>query len=348
MKNFWKGFLSAVIVLPLFFAKAASATDTSLICKDAEIFTKVITQVCWTCFTEGFSLMGMGKKPEGASNSNPVCLCRDDLGVPYPGSKLSYYAPMRLIETIKLPYCSPILAGITLQDDITAMGMSDAKESSAFWHSHYFAFPLMEMLEVLYVNCHQDGYVDLDLMFLSEIDPAWNNDIYALLLAPESIVFANPLGQIWCASDCSLASVDKTPADTFGCAGCDGNLYPFSGRISGQADNVAQSSLIAQRMIASLHRKGISRKTIGEEALCRPSYAPFTPRSQYKFSMVYPRAEAEAEGAGDSCCHPMGQTTFTWSVAAGGRMRPGMEDAVYMLWQFKECCLSLMGGSADK
>lgn len=284
--------------------------------------------------------MGIGNKPDGASSNSLACACVDSLGVPFGGTKLSYFAPLRIIETVHEPYCSPTLGGISLQEDYTAMGYS--KDDRSFWNVHYFAFPLMEMLEILYVNCHQDGYIDLDLMYLTEVDPTWNNDILALLLSPEAIVFANPLAQVWCATDCSLVTANQAPERSFGCAGCDGSLYPFTGNVIGQNDEVAQSSLVAQRQISSLHRKGLAKKTMGDDSVCQASYAPFTPRSQYKFSMIYPRAEADEE-AGGSCCHPMGQSTSVWCLPAGGRMRPGREDAVYLLWQFKECCLNLLG-----
>ncbi|WP_076414950.1 TraU family protein [Shewanella sp. UCD-KL12] len=333
-----------VLIASIMACGSANASNTSNLCKDAEIWTKILDQICWSCFTEGLSLMGIGKKPEGASGNNPVCACNDNLGVPYVGTKLSYFAPLRLIETVRTPWCSPTLGGITLQDDYTGIGFSSG--SSSFWQTHYFAFPLMEMLEILYIDCHQDGYIDLDLMFLSEVDPTWSNDILALLLSPEAILFATPLATPWCASDCALISADKAPESTFGCAGCDGHLYPFTGRVAGQTDTVAQTSLVAQRMVSSLHRKGLSKKTMGEEAVCKSTYAPFTPRSQYKFSMIFPRAEAdETKNDVSGCCHPMGQSTNLWCLPVGGRMRPGMEDAVYMLWQYKECCLSLSGGS---
>lgn len=325
---------------------AAPTSSKNNLCQDAEIWTKILDQICWSCFTEGLSLMGVGKKPEGASSNNPVCACNDKLGVPYAGTKLAYSAPLRLIETVRMPWCSPALGGISLQDDLSGFGFSN--KSKAFWQSHYFAFPLMEMLEILYVECHQDGYVDFDLMFLSEVDPTWSNDILALLLSPEAILFATPLATPWCASDCALVSADKAPESTFGCAGCDGHLYPFTGNVIGQADTVAQTSLIAQRMVSSLHRKGLSRKTMGEDAICEASYAPFTPRSQYKFSMVYPKPEAdENKNSVSGCCHPMGQSTNLWCLPVGGRMPPGKEDAVYLLWQYKECCLTLSVGGDE-
>ncbi|AYV11549.1 TraU family protein [Shewanella algae] len=338
-----KKFIPAVLMVYALASShlAMAADSTSNICKSADIWTKIIDQVCWSCFTEGFSLVGIGNKPEGASGNNPLCTCTDNLGVPFAGTKLSYFAPLRLIETVKLPWCSPSLGGITLQDDYAGMGKVTKKNREGFWHTHYFAFPLMEMLEVMYIDCHQDGYVDLDLMYITEVDPTWNNDILALMLSPEAILFATPLAQPWCASDCSLVSADKAPESTFGCAGCDGHLYPFTGRVRGQSDTVAQTSLVAQRMISSLHRKGLSKKTMGEDSVCKSQYAAFTPRSQYKFSMIYPMAEADDTNPNQGCCHPLGQSTNLWCLPVGGRMRPGQEDAVYMLWQYKECCLTL-------
>lgn len=43
-------------------------------------------------------------------------------------------------------------------------------------HYHYYAFPLHIMLNLaIKKNCNADEYMDLDLMYCSEIDPTWNN-----------------------------------------------------------------------------------------------------------------------------------------------------------------------------
>jgi conjugal transfer pilus assembly protein TraU len=110
--------------------------------------------------------------------------------------------------------------------------------------------------------------------------------------------------------------------------------------------------------------------------MCEPSYFPTIPRSQYKFSMIYPVPEAgsadtlswatsQNEGdqsidfkeglAGTSgldsdafkdCCHPMGMSTARWCTPYGGRTRPGKDNAyLYMIWNYRDCCVR--GGNAQ-
>lgn len=44
-------------------------------------------------------------------------------------------------------------------------------------HYHYYAFPLLIMLDLfIKQTCNADGYMDLDIMYMSELDPTWNND----------------------------------------------------------------------------------------------------------------------------------------------------------------------------
>ena len=54
----------------------------------------------------------------------------------------------------------------------------------AFYHYHYYAFPLLVMLDLFMDgNCNADGYMDFDLMYLSELDPTWLNDELVFLLS---------------------------------------------------------------------------------------------------------------------------------------------------------------------
>jgi conjugal transfer pilus assembly protein TraU len=135
--------------------------------------------------------------------------------------------------------------------------------------------------------------------------------------------------------------------------------------------------LITQRVLAGLHRKGLARRTIGSTAMCKPEYFPTIPRSQYKFSMMYPvpqaasnlassttsRASDEsstAEGfreklaggdvvsdAFNQCCHPMGMSTSRWCTPYGGRERAGKDAYLYMIWNYRDCCVRGAGSSGE-
>lgn len=56
------------------------------------------------------------------------------------------------------------------------MGDMDGGDGS-FMHYHYYAFPLLVMLDLfIKQTCNADGYMDLDIMYMSELDPTRNND----------------------------------------------------------------------------------------------------------------------------------------------------------------------------
>lgn len=366
-------------------ALAASASTTNPACPDANVFSKVFTQICWDCILDSVNLFGIGKKPNGANNSKLACSCMDALGVPEFGTPAGFWSPTKVNEVVTTPWCSPALGGIKLQDSLTGMGVNPVGKpiadasSKAFYQYHYFSYPIMTMLGMMLLPDCTDGYVDMDLLYISEIDPLWNNDMLSLILSPESIIFANPAAKAWCAADCVSSTVDEQSEDTYGCAGCDGSLYPLTGTIFPQPDPVAGSSLITQRVLALLHRKGLAHKTIGDAAMCKPEFYPTIPRSQYKFSMLYPVPEASSkpdkgiqspfigdqgsaedqkqnDSANDAgsvgektdafgdCCHPMGMSTARWCIPAGGRTRPGKDMAyVYLIWNYRNCCIRSYG-----
>lgn len=373
--------MMTIVFMPLQSRAETEGATLNPACPDANVFSKVFTQICWDCFLDSLNLFGVGKKPQGSSNSLLMCTCMDDLGVPEFGTPAGFWSPQKVNEVVTTPWCSPALGGIKLQSSLTGMGFNKGgsqsvdKSGGAFYQYHYFSYPIMAMLGMMLLPDCSDGYVDMDLLYISEVDPLWNNDMLSLLLNPEAIIFANPAAKAWCAADCVASTADEQTEDTYGCAGCDGSLYPLTGNIYPQPDAVAGSSLITQRALALLHRKGLAQKTIGDAAMCETEFYPTIPRSQYKFSMLYPVPEASSSAtkglaapfigdptssadqqanapendAGTSgetaqpfsdCCHPMGMSTARWCTPVGGRTRPGKDIAfVYLVWNYRDCCI---------
>jgi conjugal transfer pilus assembly protein TraU len=378
-------FISLLLVVACVSSRPAHA-DLSKVnpsCPNASVFSNVMNQICWDCFLDSLKIFGIGKKPNGTSSAlnAPGCMCMDALGVPEFGTPMGFWSPQKLNEVVTTPWCSPALGGVKMQESFIGMGTNGGNRvgleatPTAFYQYHFFSYPIMAMIGMMLLPDCTSGYVDFDLMYLSEIDPMWNNDLLTLLLNPEAIIFSTPAAFGWCAADCITTTADNQKEDFFGCAGCDGHLYPFTGNINPQPDPVAGSSLITQRVLASLHRKGLSTKTIGDEAMCKPEYSPTIPRSQYRFSMMYPVPEStsgasksisvpfigdpsnpEDQKANDSkdfagkagsdtevfsdCCHPMGMSTARWCTPVGGRTRPGKDTAyLYLIWQYRNCCV---------
>lgn len=340
-------------------------------CPNANVFTNVFTQTCWSCFLNDLNFFGIGRKPDGAAGSAPVCSCLDEAGVPEVGFPMGFWSPVKVKEVVTQPYCMPGLGGVKLMNTITGLGGSYSHDGKGgnlreFYHVHTYAFPLMQIIEMMVVPNCSTGYYDFDLLAISEINPLYNNDLLSLIMSPDAIMFANPIAKMWCAEDCVSTTMNDQKETAYGCAGCDGSLYPLTGNIYQNGDIVASSSLIVQRSLALSHRAGVERRTIGNAARCEPKYAFHIPRSQYKISMMYPVPQASESGGviseGESlydddanfsealagsgepieplteCCQPMGMSTLRWCTPVGGRTGTG-NTFLYMLWQYRDCCV---------
>ena len=85
--------------------------------------------------------------------AEPLCLCTDNLGVPHGGVTYGMWEPARLIEIVRAPGCSPVLAGARIEatGDLqrgSRGGMLYDSGDRAFYHYHLWAFPLLAMLEL--------------------------------------------------------------------------------------------------------------------------------------------------------------------------------------------------------
>jgi conjugal transfer pilus assembly protein TraU len=206
----------------------------------------------------------------------------------------------------------------------------DDGTDGAFYNYHWYAFPLLILLDLFWDDrCNPDGYSDFDLLYLSELDPTWNNDELAFFTNPEAAWLANPVALSACLADAASATAG-TPIDAlFWCAGSWGNLYPFAGRGPTLGSRARETSLSAARSLAALHRRGLARRTMGNDALCESPIAPFIPKSQYKLSMFYPLPETQR-------AHVIGESPLRWGE---WRNIPGVgEDHLYLLWRWNDCC----------
>src|SRR5690554_2345876 len=153
-KKVLKAVLASVTAL---FTSMASAGVSDPACMNAEVIgPKLFTDICWSCIfpirVAGVSISGdSGSYPSDAVR-DPVCACEDNLGVPRPGITTSMWEPFRLIELQRTPGCSSVLNGVRFPFDPIFLGNhGDAGYDSSdksFMHFHYYAFPLMIMLDM--------------------------------------------------------------------------------------------------------------------------------------------------------------------------------------------------------
>lgn len=334
---------------------------TKMLCPDADFWgEKMLTGVCWSCLFP-VRLLGLtafsddNDLPDGATEQS-LCVCTGNQSIPSLGITGGAWLPARLIEVVRKPYCSPILGGMSFNNGVRLWGGNKEVEGDGtdktYYNYHYWAFPLYVILQLFVQNnCNAGGMRNLDMMYMSELDPTWNVDELAFFLNPEAVIFANPLAVAACAVDCATTTVSQPITSLFWCAGCWGNLYPFTGNVASDSSAPRDTSLLTARVLASLHRKALAHKTYGDDALCGGQIYPMIPKQQYKLSTLFPIAEAssdrvdgtDANGVGHStimknCCHWIGESPFKWGE---WRTIPGTgEDYVYLIWRYTECCLT--------
>lgn len=170
------------------------------------------------------------------------------------------------------------------------MGDMDGGDGS-FMHYHYYAFPLLAMLDLfIKQTCNADGYMDLDIMYMSELDPTWNNDELAFFTNPEAAAVANPIAAAACTTDAVSSTTGKPLKQLFWCAGSWGTLYPFSGNQNGGKGVIRDSSLLSARVLAALHRRSLAWKTMGSDAMCRRRYQPNSSQNSVQVHLAASRS----------------------------------------------------------
>ena len=290
----------------------------------------------------GFSI-GKGGSPKKRDTKNPVsplCLCVK-ANVPVPGITIGFWEPVRLVDVTRTPFCMTNLGGLQLGSSNMrkvsgyARGYGDHHSHRSFYHLHYYIYPLIYWLELItdFICLEQSSF---DVAYISELDVTWNDEKLQTLLNPEVFLFGNAIAQAACTIDCASSTIALPRDEMFWCAGCWGNIYPFSGANADHVGGIQSSSLYATRIIAKMHRIGLAPETSTSDAsingkLCRKSRAMKIKKSQYKLQMVNPKSSSSGIG-----CFPLGLSDMMYS--AFKEYPYDGQDFGYLIWRKANCC----------
>lgn len=303
-------------------------------------FVNPITDICWGCLFP-LSVGGLPIWPSSNIDTDnpvlPVCACANP--IPRIGIEMGFWEPVRLADVTMKPWCFVNLGGLKLDPgfDIghkTLAGVSPTgggQQMNGQWHVHWYMYPLIYWLELIgdWICLEKDT---IDILYLTEIDPLWQDSELTLIINPEAVIFSNPLAVAACAADCALSSTHLPNDPLFWCAGCQGTMYPLNGNIAAQYGHVQGSRLALERFAFKLHREGIAMGTSGGAAVCGPYLQPIMKKSQYRFQMTNPIPSTIGPGS----CPPIGATTAIGS----GQMVPVIgEDMGYLVWRKRNCCV---------
>ncbi len=331
-----------ILIMAIFMPFSVSASIT---CKGH--FVNPISDICWSCLLPisigGLSIGkgGTPKKRDSKNPASPLCACVK-ANIPIPGISIGFWEPARLVDITRTPYCMTNLGGISLGTDLRKISSfnrhyDDRHVHDSFYHVHYYVYPLIYWLELItdFICLEKSSF---DVAYMSEFDVTWNDEKLQNLLNPEALLFASPLAQEACSLDCASSTFSMPLDRMFWCAGCLGNLYPFSGANADHVGGVQNSSLLTTRIIAKMHRIGLATETSTADAringkLCRKSRVFKIKKSQYKLQMTNPRPTT---GKDDLSCWPIGLTDLLYSKF---REYPyDGQDWGYLIWRKKNCC----------
>ena len=306
-----------------------SLFDASLHAKCVGRFVNPVTDICWKCLfpikIAGFTIVDGGPDPAGKK-----FLCACDKPIPRIGIPVSFWEPARLVDVTSTPYCLVNMGGISVANTGTR-GRGDIEEDpdtvtkKSFYQVHWYTYPVIYWLELLMdFICLEN--MSIDLAYVTELDPLWNDDEKNSILNPEALLFGNVIAQAACAADCIAATASLPLDPLFWCGGC----YPFTGTIDHHTGGVQASLLAVQKLIARLHREGLLWGYMGEAGLCGKYWMPFIRKSQYRTQMTYPVSNTRS-------CHPLGHTEIFWG--AGREFPYKGSDFGYLIWRKRDCCM---------
>lgn len=302
-------------------------------------FVNPITDICWSCLfpisVGAFPVWPSGR-PDAPNPPLPVCYC-PPLQV---GVSMGFWEPIRLADVSMKPWCFVNLGGLSLNPgfDIGHKQFAGPSilggngQNSGGWHVHWYVYPLIYWLELLTdFACMEEG--SIDVAYISEVDPLWQDSELATIINPEAILFANPLATAACAADC-VAATTALPLDPLSwCAGCFGTMYPMNGNIPAQFGHVQGSRLALSRFIYKLHRQMVAEGTMGAKGLCSKYPMPILRKQQYRLQAVNPRPQT----SGRYACAPIGASPLMYGA---GQMIPVIgEDFGYLVWRKRNCCV---------
>jgi conjugal transfer pilus assembly protein TraU len=332
----------------------APTAQASVGCPKTTVLADSIVKTCWECLFP-MSIGGVVIRTADQLTQPPVtgqtsmfcwCCAEGTLNCP-PSTPLGYWEPVRLVEIIREPFCFLSFGGVNVSGRSSIEGrgsvstQGDPEQDYTFWQVHYIQFPYFGIMGfIVEAFCQWTGIADrIDVLYMSELDPLWDDDVASNVTAPEAALIANPIAVAACSAD-AIAATAGWPIDAmWWCAGSWGTLYPQTGNMAGaQGGRVKSSALAMGRLLARLARMGTEWYTAGTGHLICYDYPTFViVKSQYKFQLLWPIANTAMPGL--PCCSPLGRTEMLWGM---GKTIPGFgEDFVYLLWKNQNCCLRL-------
>lgn len=323
------------LLLLILLSLIPSFTRASPDCVDAGLLSSSLTDFCFECLFPlriGTIPTQPGPMPPNVTEE-VLCTCAGD----QVGITVGSWHPVRLIEVVTTPGCSPLMGGVSIlsgmEDFKGTVGAGDPLgHGTAFFHVHSFPFPFTALVDP-FADTPCRTLNDSAPPYFTETDPGWNLTALSWIDSPESLFTLNPATLAACSADAYAATAGE-PIDVLAwCAGSWGLLFPLTGSMrSSVGTDPSLTSLAAIRHQGLLHRRGLGLQTTGDEALQGGIPSPFLQKSQYRLSRIYPTPEIGN--------HAVGAAASVWGADPPNLVPGG--PTIYILWRWEDCCFPII------
>jgi len=298
-------------------------------CSDSSNFMNVLKDTCYSCiFPIYIAGIPMGEAPVADDSDKvriPLCYCGIRIGVP-----VGYWNPNRFIEAVSEPWCFPLLgSSIDVKTGSSQRGTKGVGGHRTFLQTHYYKYPIFYILDMLSdFACASSS--DSDIAWIGEVDPTWDDDQMAFWIAPESLLFANPISQLACIADSAAANISTSSSTLFWCKGSWGSLYPVTGSVVKQ-NFVEDAASASANMIFKLSRLGLLMNGAGTKALCGKTYQPIWNKDNFRLQLMLPQSADE--------CMVIGKDALFWSAWKNLIVEKGVDQFGFLMFQKRDCCM---------
>lgn len=301
--------------------------------------------ICWECtFPIRIAGVPITENPPGIVVEppdpipGPVCRCLIAViaGVPIYryGVTFGMWEPARYIETVKDPYCLPFLGtdlGSGLVGDFELRGsvrdQGNSEDSGVFAQAHFFTNPYWVVEEAAIDAGCWESQGDIPA-YMTEIDPLWNDDQLAVIIHPESALFANLAAQLACMADATSAAAGLPLPPLYWCMGSWGSAYPLAGHM-GDGRATEANAGAAARMIYKLLREMLMLDF--SVSHCHGVHTPIWVKYHWRLQIARPEV--------GRFVIPMGQTAIFWDALKNPVTNVGQDNFVWILFRRRFCCL---------
>jgi len=294
-----------------------------------------INDINWQCVfpirTGGVVEYSNGQPDPSEETQDPLCSCQIG-GIPYFGISASYWEPFAIMDSVKDPYCfMPLATEMSVGSAGRGQGNLTQKQGvkSVFAQVHYYKFPAFNLLELFQDLPCNSGETEFDVAMMTEVIPTWNDQIMALIMNPEAVLFGNPATILACTAEVARLLVSGKPIDyMYWCMGSWGSAYPLAGTTT-NASYIEANAAITAKGLYSMARTGLLLDRAVSQ--CGSVYTPIWRKSHYKMQQMRP--------VKDSQCRSIGASSLIWGA---GKNPPFKGDNFsWMMFRKNRCCMGL-------